>query len=158
MAKIPPVTLTAAGSSRKLPLDRLETPAVLFFLWRDTLHLAEEINLGVRRRYPLPSQLLVANLADLRGVPGLLHGVVRREMDKGYRDIAARLPADLDPADYVLIVPDWKGQAARAVGLPSPLRHPALAVLDRGGLLLGVHQGLDLAPVALRILEQAGIE
>ena len=158
MEKIPPITLTAAGSGRRLPLDRLEVPAVLFFLWRDTIHLAEEINLGVRRRYPLASQLLVANLADLRGVPGLLHRAVRREMDKGYRDIAARLPAGMNPADYVLIVPDWKGQATRAVGLPSPLRHPALAVLGRGGLLLGVHQGNDLSEAALRILELAGIE
>ena len=158
MQKIPPITLTAAGSGRRLPLDRLEVPAVLFFLWRDTLHLAEPVNLAVRRRYPLASQLLVANLADLRGVPGLIHGLVSREMEKGYHDIAARLPADLDPADYVLIVPDWKGHAVRAVGLPGPLRRPALAVIGAGGLLLGVHQGDDLAEAALRILESAGIE
>ena len=157
MAKIPSVTLTAAGSRRKLCLDQLDVPAVLFFLWIDTINLAEEINLAVRRRYPQASQLLVANLADLRGVPGLLHGSVRREMEKGYRDIAARLPDHLDPADYVLIVPDWKGQAVRAVGLSSPLRRPSLAVLDRGGLLLGVHQGDDLADAALRILDEAGI-
>jgi hypothetical protein len=155
--KIPSIYLTAAGSGRKLALDRLEAPAVLFFLWRDTLHLAEPVNLGVRRRYPLASQLLVANLADLRGVPGLLHGLVLREMEKGYHDIAARLPAHLDPADYVLIVPDWKGQAVKAVGLPGPLRRPALAVLGSGGLLFGVHQGDNLAEAAIRILEQAGI-
>ena len=130
---------------------------VLFFLWRDTLHLAEPVNLGVRRRYPLASQLLVANLADLRGVPRLLHGLVSHEMEKGYRDIAARLPARLDPADYVLIIPDWKGKAVKAVGLPSPLRHPALAVIDRGGMLFGVHQGNDLSEAALRILEPLGI-
>lgn len=128
---------------------------MLFFLWLDTISIAEEINRAVRRRYPQPSQLLVANLADLRGVPGLFHGLVLREMEKGYRDIAARLPAHLDPADYVLIIPDWKGQATRAVGLPSPLRRPALAVLDRGGLLLDVHQGDDLAGAAIQILEQA---
>jgi hypothetical protein len=156
-SKIPPITLTAAGSGRKLNLDRLEVPAVLFFLWRDTLHLAEPVNLGVRRRYPLVSQLLVANLADLRGVPGLLHGLVSREMNKGYHDIAARLPADLNPADYVLIIPDWKGKAVKAVGLPGPLRRPALAVIGRGGVLLGVHQGDDLAEAALRILEPFGI-
>jgi hypothetical protein len=111
----------------------------------------------VRRRYPLASDLLVANLADLRGVPGLFHGMVLREMEKGYQDIAARLPADLDPADYVLIIPDWKGKATRTVGLPSPLRHPALAVVDRGGMLLGIHQGNDLADAAIQILQQAGI-
>jgi hypothetical protein len=157
MTKIPPVTLTAVGSGRKLSLDRLDMPAVLFFLWLDTINIAEEINRAVRRRYPQPSQLLVANLADLRGVPGLFHALVLREMEKGYRDIAARLSAGLDPADYVLIVPDWKGQATRAVGLPGPLHRPALAVLDRGGVLLGVHQGDDLAEAALRILEQVGI-
>jgi hypothetical protein len=75
-------------------------------------------------------------------------------MEKGYRDIAARLPAHLDPADYVLIVPDWKGQVVKAVGLPGPLRRPALAALDRGGVLLGVYQGDDLADAAIRILEQ----
>ena len=157
MAKIPSITLTVAGSGRRLHLDRLDVPAVLFFLWRDTIHLAEPVNLAVRRRYPLASQLLVANLADLRGVPGLFHGLVLREMERGYHDIAARLPPDLDPADYVLIIPDWKGKATRAVGLPSPLRHPALAVLGRGGLLLGVHQGDNLSDAAIQILEQAGI-
>lgn len=154
--RLPSITLTAAGSGRKLPLDRLDVPAVLFFLWRDTIYLAEEINLAVRRRYPLASDLLVANLADLRGVPGLFHGMVLREMEKGYHDIAARLPADLDPAEYVLIIPDWKGKAVRAVGLPSPLRHPAAAVLGPGGVLLGVHRGDDLAEAALRILKAAG--
>lgn len=151
---LPPLTLTAVGSGRKLSLDRLDVPAVLFFLWLDTINIAEEINLAVRRRYPLASQLLVANLADLRGVPSLFHGLILREMEKGYRDIAARLPAHLDPADYVLIVPDWKGQVVKAVGLPGPLRRPALAALDRGGLLLGVYQGDDLADAAIRILEQ----
>jgi hypothetical protein len=78
-------------------------------------------------------------------------------MEKGYQDIAARLSDDLDPADYVLIIPDWKGQAVRAVGLHSPLRHPALAVLGPRGELLGVHQGDDLSDAAIQILEQAGI-
>ena len=94
---------------------------MLFFLWRDTLHLAEPVNLAVRRRYPLASQLLVANLADLRGVPGLLHGLVLREMEKGYRDIAARLPAHLDPADYVLILPDSVHVCVQPVLVPEPV-------------------------------------
>ncbi len=92
ISKISPITLTAAGSGRTLSLDRLDVPAVLFFLWRDTLHLAEPVNLAVRHRYPLATQLLVANLADLRGVPGLFHGLVLREMEKGYHDIAACPP------------------------------------------------------------------
>jgi len=156
MTRIPPVTVTAVGSGRVLHLDRLEAPAVLFFLWRDTLHLAEGINLGVRDRFPRAEQLVVANLADLRGVPRLVHRLVKHEMEKAYREIAGRLPAELDPADFVLIVPDWHGEVPRAVGLPGPVRRPAVVVLERGGALLGVHQGPDLAEAAVELLERKG--
>lgn len=156
MTTIPPVTMTAVGSGRVLHLDRLDVPAVLFFLWRDTTHLAERINLAVRGRYPLAEQLVVINVADLRGVPRIVHRLVAHELERAYRDIASQLPATLDPADFVLIVPDWQGSVPRAVGLPGPVRRPSVAVVDAGGRLLGTHQGTDLAEAALALLEREG--
>jgi hypothetical protein len=157
MEKIPPIKLTAISSGRKLILDRLGVPIVLVFLWVDTQYLAEQVNHAVRDRYPQASQALVANVASLRGIPGIFHGMAEKEMKKAYKETASKLPDGLDPADYVLILPDWKSECSRALGLRDIGSNPAVAVLDAQGRIVGVYQGEagSIEENALRLLEQA---
>jgi hypothetical protein len=157
MDKIPPIKLTAISSGRKLILDRLGVPIVLVFLWVDTQYLAEKVNQAVRERYPQASQALVANVASLRGIPGIFHGIAENEMKKAYKETASKLPDGLNPADYVLILPDWKSECARALGLRDIGSNPAVAVLDSEGMIVGVHQGEagTIEENALKLLDQA---
>ncbi|MCC6957079.1 MAG: hypothetical protein IT316_09840 [Anaerolineales bacterium] len=157
MEKIPTIKLNAVASGRRLVLDRLGVPIVLAFLWVDTQYLAEEIDQAVRERYPEASQVLVANVASLRGVPGIFRGLAEGEMKKAYKETAAKLPAGRDPADYVIILPDWKSECARALGLRDISSKPAVAVLDGAGGIVGVHQGEPdtLRDAALSLLEMA---
>jgi len=157
MKQFPSITLTAVESKRKLTLNQLGAPALLVFLWLDTQRLAEPINKAVRKRYPLASQALVINIASLRGVPGVLHGMAEKEMQKAYREYAAKLPRGYDPKEYMIILPDWKGDCAYALGIRDLASNPAVAVLDRAGQIVGVHQGEPdtLEQAAMDLLEKA---
>ncbi len=157
MEQFPPITLTAVESKRKFVLDQLGAPALLVFLWVDTQRLAETINKAVRKHYPLASQALVMNIASLRGIPGVLHGVAEKEMQKAYREHAAKLPRGYDPEEYMIILPDWKGDCAHALGIRDLASKPAVAVLDRVGRIVGVHQGEPhtLEQAAIELLEKA---
>lgn len=137
-------------------LDRLGVPMVLAFLWVDTQYLSEKITQAVRDRYPDASQVLVANIASLRGIPGIFHGLAESEMKKAYKETVEKLSGDVDPGDYVIILPDWKSACARALSLRDISSKPAVAVLDGEGGIVGVYQGEPetLAKAALELLDQ----
>jgi hypothetical protein len=157
MEKIPTIKLTAIASHRRFVLDRLGVPIVLAFLWVDTQYLSEKINQAVRAQYPEVAQVIVANVASLRGVPGIFRGLAESEMKKAYKEAAEKIPDGLDPADYVIILPDWKSECARALGLRDISSKPAVAVLDGEGGIVGVHQGEadSMEEAALELIAQA---
>jgi hypothetical protein len=156
--KMPPITITAVGSKAKLTLDNLKRPAVLLFLWQETEALGEEVRAAVREKYPEPAQVLIINLADLRVIPRLMHKIAEREFTKGYKRTVAKLPEGATPAHHVIILPDWKGEVADAVGASDTHETPAVAVLNADAEIIGVHQGQDLVDATLTILEDAGVE
>lgn len=156
MEKIPTIKLTAIASGRRFVLDRLGVPIVLTFLWVDTQYLSEKINQVLREKYPEASQVLVANVASLRGVPGIFRGLAENEMKKAYKEAAEKIPNGRDPADYIIILPDWKSECARALGLKDISSNPAVAVIDSNGGIVGVHQGEpdSIEGAALQLFEQ----
>ena len=94
--KMPPITITAVGSKAKISLDKLGRPAVLLFLWQETEALGDRVREAVREKYPEPAQVLIINLADLRGLPRMIRGVADRELAKGYKRTVAKLPEGRD--------------------------------------------------------------
>ena len=155
--KMPPIALAAAGSKAKVALHKLGRPAVLLFLWQETEPLGDLVREVVRGKYPEPAQVLVINLVDLRGIPRLMRGMVERELAKGYERTVEKLPAGARPAHHVIILPDWKGQAAEAVGAGDTHQEPAVAVLNAEAEIVGVHRGDGLVEAALLLLEGAGV-
>ena len=152
MTVMPSISLTAAGSGRRYALHRLGVPLVLLFFWLDSAGQAPQVNRDIRKQYPRSEQVVVANIADLRGVPGLLHGFADRELRKAYKQASTLLSPEHAPEDYVVILPDWKGQTLRALGIRNVEKAPAVAVLDQEASLVGVYQGQELAPAALELL------
>ena len=154
--RIKPLSVTAAGSGRRLTLGELGVPIVLLFVWQETSAVVDPVHRAIRDKYPLASQVLFASLADLRGIPRIFKGMVEREMSKGYREAAAELPEAARPEDYVIIIPDWDGRVCKAVGLRDTQKVPGLAVLDADGGLVGVYQGDDPVQATLDLLSKAG--
>jgi hypothetical protein len=157
LGEMPPITITAVESKAKLSLNKLGRPAVLLFLWQETEVLGDLVREAVRQKYPEPAQVLIINLADLRGIPRVMRAMVERELAKGYKRTVRKLPEGANPAHHVIILPDWKGEVAEAVGAGDTHQTPAAAVLNAGAEIVGVHHGEDLVEPVLKMLEQAGV-
>ncbi len=148
----PEITLEAVGSGRKVNLGALSTSAVLVFHGTSNASEASKINAEIRAAYPLASEVFVANVVDLHGIPKLFRSFAGREMRKAYDKAAAALPAGLSPEEYVVILPDWDGKATKAFGLTGVEENPAIVVL-KGGRVVGAAQGDALAERAVALLK-----
>jgi len=152
---MPAAVLTAAGSGRKLDLRHLPAPTLLLFHDQHAAETAKAINLAVRKRLPA-AQILVGSVPDLSKVPRLFRGVAQAAMDKGYRDGAKQLSAGLDPADYILILPDWDGAITQFTGFVNLGSAPGVVLVGQTGQILGTYQGAGAALKVVDLLVQAG--
>ena len=75
-----------------------------------------------------------------------------------YEGAAREVPEDTDPAEYVVIVPDWGGLVSRKYGARNTGRAAVVAVIDGGSRLVGVYQGERPVEAVLRLLERASSE
>jgi len=152
------ITLAAAGSDRQISLAHIGVPAVITFHDQNTALVVSDINEAVRNAYPLASSVVTANVADLRKLPKLLRSVAKRELKKMYAASAEHLPDDLNPEDYILILPDWDGAAHKAVGINDTSQNAAIVVLNGSGQIVGISQDDNLPETALALLKQIGQE
>ena len=51
------------------------------------------------------------------------------------------MPPDADPAEYVVILPDWGGLVSRQYGVRNTGRAAAIVVLDGEGSVAATYQG-----------------
>jgi len=154
-ARAPSVELEAIGHGRKLTIDAIGAPAVLIFVARETAVSARTVVDSIRARYPMASQVVVATVADLRGIPRLARRVVRGRMKESYDHAVERLEEGQAPEDYVLILPDWDGAVMTALGIDDLSKTIAVAVIDAAGDVTGVYHGFDTATRVLALLERA---
>jgi hypothetical protein len=126
---------------------------VLVFHLQGTGPTAREINRAARVRFPHPGEVLVASVRDLSIVPPVYWMTVGLVLGSAY-DLAAReLPPDVDPADYLVILPDWGGRVSREYGARNTGRAAALAVLDEGSNFILSYQGERPVEAVLGALE-----
>lgn len=151
-------TLKAIGSNREICLNSIGKPAVLLFHTQETADDAAKVNEALRAvaAYDSPDKLFIANVVDLRSVPKLFRGFAEGAMKDSYKQAASALPQGANPADYVLILPDWDGSVTKSVGLKDTNKTAGVAALDGNGNILGASQNRDLASQAMQLL--AGIK
>jgi hypothetical protein len=157
LSKAPAVTLEAIGHGRKLTIDAMGIPAVLIFVARETSDAARPIVDAVRERYPLASQVVIANVADVRGMPRIVRKVAQTIMKSSYKDAVANLEPGKTPEEYVLILPDWDGAVLTPLGIEDVSKQIAIAVIDASAMVVGTHQGNDAPSQALALLDQARV-
>lgn len=150
-------TLKAVGSNREVNLSNLGKPAVLLFHTQETAEAAASVNASLRAGHDYKScdSLFIANIVDLHSVPKLFRGFAEKAMKESYEKAASSLRDGVDPADYVLILPDWDGSVTKTFGLKDTNKIAALAVLNAAGNLIDTYQGESAEANALAILKKA---
>ncbi len=152
----PNFSLLAAGSGRRVSVrGEAGRPLVLVFHLQGTAPTAREINRAVRARYPSPDDVLVASVVDLSVVPPVYWMTVGLVLASAYEGAAREVPEDADPAEYVVIVPEWGGLVSRKYGARNTGRAAVVAVIDGGSRLVGVYQGERPVEAVLHLLERA---
>jgi hypothetical protein len=114
---------------------------VLVFHLQGTAPTAREINRAVRLRYPDPEDVLIASVIDLSIVPPFYWMSVGLILGQAYDRAAQELPPGADPAEYVVILPDWGGLVSRRYDVGNTGRAAAIVVLDEDGSVAASYQG-----------------
>ena len=148
-AQAPAITLKAVVSGRKIVLNDVSVPTLALLFDQATSTTLDPVIGPVRERWPEASQLQIANVVDGRKFPRIIRKVAETMMSSSYHSNAKEMPAGHDPADYILILPDWNASVMKALGIESVSERLALAVIAPGGSLIGTYQGEDAPAQAM---------
>lgn len=150
----PGFDLTAVATKRRIsPQSVQPTPLLLIFLEPNTAGQVPDIVKTIRKAHVDHNTLAVANIVDLRIVPRLLRGTVEGIMRSAYDQARKSVPAELDPADHLVILPDWSGSVTRAYRVPSTSREVALVLLDGHGRVHATYQGTNAEATAVGLVD-----
>mgnify|MGYP000872951219 FL=1 len=145
--------MKAVASGRVFqPADYLGRPVLLVFVDHNTGRAAQEIVVGLRRRYPNFARLAIALVVDARVVPRLVRGVAEGMMAAAYREVSAQIPAGHDPADHLILLPDWSGDVVLAYGVCDLSKQVALALIGPDGRVAANYHGPNPAQAALELV------
>lgn len=153
--RAPSVTLEAIGHKRKITLDAIGVPAALVFVGREKEDAAVPVVDAIRAKYPLASQIVVATVADARGLPRIVRKIARMMMKSSYDEAVAKLEHGKSPEEYVLLLPDWDGSVMAPLNIEGVSKTIAVAVLDAHSYVTGIYQGYDVSTRALTLIRQA---
>lgn len=152
--RAPDFDLLAAGSGRRVRMrDLADRKVVLVFHLQGTAPTAREINRAVRERFPDPEEVLVASVIDLSIVPPVYWLTVGLVLGSAYEQATRELPPDVDPADYLVILPDWGGRVSRDYGVRNTGRAAAIVIVDEGSNVILSYQGERPVEAVLEVLE-----
>jgi hypothetical protein len=150
----PPFALKAIATGRLFrPADYRDRAVLLIFANHLTGRSTQTVVERLRRRYPQFEQLAIAVVVDARIVPRLLRGTVERLMEKEYHQAASAIPTGFDPADHLILLPDWGGEVMRAYPLGDLNLHVHLVLIGPGGLVYADYHGPETAARAVELMQ-----
>ena len=155
-AQAPAYSLTAVKSGRKIGKEESKGEVVvLIFHGRETVQAAVDANTLVRPEFPDPTPVILCSVVDLSVVPRLLHGAVKPMLEQAYEQAARQIPPEYNPADYVFLLPDWRGEVSKAFKARHVDKAAAVVVIDPAGVVVGSYQGPQPGPAALALVRAA---
>lgn len=154
-APAPDITLTAVVSKRKFTLNALATPTLLLLFDQGTSGNLDPVIAAVREVWATADLVQIANVVDLRKFPKLVRKVAESLLNNSYKKNAENVQEGRDPADYIIILPDWDARVMKALGITGVSARIAIAVLAPGGKLIGTYQGEDEPAKAVEMLREA---
>jgi hypothetical protein len=126
-------------------------PLVLICIAQETEKDAAKIEDAVRELYPRAADVLVAHVIDLHKVPSLFRKVAEGVLASEYKKAVEALREGQEPADYVVMLPDWQGEFAPAFNLPDPSAQIGGAVISPDGDVMGTYVGTDARNVLMLV-------
>lgn len=102
----PEFDLPAAGSARRISLREASGRALVLIFHR-----------AVRAHYPSTDDVLISGDIDLSIVPPVYWMSVGTVVNTAYERAAGEIPPDMDPAEHVIIGPDYGGFVSRRHGV-----------------------------------------
>ena len=151
----PEITLTAVASKRKIALNAVTTPTLLILFDQGTAGQIDPVVSAVRDAWPTADLVQIANVVDLRKFPKIVRKVAETLLNNSYNQNARNVKEGRDPADYVIILPDWQASVMKAVGIENVSSRIAIAVVAPGGRLIGAYQGEGEGAKAVELLRAA---
>jgi hypothetical protein len=148
----PPFSLKAVVSERPINSQNIAGAFLLIFHSYLTVFIVGEVIQAVREVYPSPDQVLIASVADLRIVPRLLRGTAKNIVRKAYKEAAKQIPSGHDPANHIIILPDWNGVIFKAYRVPDTSGQVALVLINESRVIQGSYHGAQPAQAALALL------
>lgn len=155
-SRAPDRSLTSVVSGRTIRLAEPGATVVLIFTNQATAERATALRLALRERFPDPATVVIASVVDMRGVPRLLRKVAEGMLANRYHELAAALGPGKDPAQYLVMCPDWEGELAKALGVGDTASEVGLAVIDPSGAVVGTYAGPEPLAAAVALLEGVG--
>jgi hypothetical protein len=124
-------------------------PTVLVFAGKDSGGQAREIVITLRGRFA-PDQLPVLSVLDMHGIPRLVQGIAKGQIQKGYNDAVREALADAqakgwvtpaDPSQLVIMLMDWDGKVTSSYGLSGVDKQAVAVLIDEQGNVRGYGTG-----------------
>lgn len=149
----PPFALKAVATGRLFsPADYRGRVVLLLFADQHTGRGTQAVVEQLRRAYPRFEQLVIALVIDARVVPRLFRGTAEGMMEREYRETARQIPQGYDPAEHLILLPDWKGEVVAAYGVGDLSRHAHAVCLGPDGVVRGEYSGPDAVKGALELV------
>ncbi len=149
---VPKFSIVAAVSGRTFTEADLRGSGVVVVHSAKTSEAAKEVSRAIRAKWPNNQAMLVASIVDLRSFAGIWRKVAEAQVKSTYEKLAAKAKeAGLDPAQEVLICPDWDGSVCATLGVAKP-DDAAQAIVVKGGRIVERVSGTDMAARVLAAL------
>ena len=152
---VPEFKLQAAVSGREVsPASLRGKRAVLVLHGVKTQEAPKEVGKAVRARHPGPD-VVVANVVNLKTMGGVWKRVAEAQIKSTYERMASKITEKepgRDPAELVLILPDWENLVAPLFGVADSDAEAAVIVIGSDGKVKGTHSGKDLGEKAAQLL------
>jgi hypothetical protein len=152
---VPDFTTTAAVSGRTVgPAAFKGRRAVLVLHGSKSTDAAKDVSKALRAKHK-PSEVFSASIVDLRAFGGLWKKVAEAQVKSNYEKMAGKVkeaqPGE-DPADWVVICPDWDGSVCSRLGVDDPDANPTVVVVGADGKVKGALQGAGLGEKTMALL------
>lgn len=153
--KAPTFSLQTVATNRSVGIpDSMPLTMVLLFQDQNTVDAARKVNEKVRSVYKDSEDLIVASVVDLSAVPRFMYKMANKMLDRAYEKAAAEIPAEYDPADFIMLLPDWSGDVFKAFKVGDVSRKALMLIIDFEGNIVFKQQGGNLGKAALRELDK----
>jgi len=150
---IPELSVTAIGSGRQFDRGWIDgRPLLLLFHDQHGEPVVRALQTTLRARWPDARDVVAASVVNMAAIPFFLRSLAATVIESAYRSGAEQIPAGLDPADYVVILPDWKGELFKHFGVQGSGRSPVAVLIDGNWQAVGRFEGNLLVEEAMAAL------